>query len=239
MALLKKTIVLSDKKVKGYVTVVHVGEEIGIKIVGDDFRPDFSCCVKIGETKRLFPLSGERTELTFVSSMHPTDELGCIVFIGNKVVAKGGKDVSLYEATRELSQKSDPPEPKENAEQTDEKERIFENLSKSTTDFYLTVKEKVDELFVIHPAEKTLSALIPDSEWVKIRYDREDYYVVGRLYENGKIRFLGYGVPGKKSLGLPKIAEGVASWLDAPLSGSDLNGYWLFFQNADTGKIET
>ena len=90
---------------------------------------------------------------------------------------------------------------------------------------------------VVYPAEKGLSEAIPDSEWVKVNYDGEDYYVVGRLKDNGKVRFLGYGVPGKESVKPPKAADGIAQWF--PLSGMDgYDGYWLFFQDAETGKID-
>ena len=114
---------------------------------------------------------------------------------------------------------------------------MLRRLGEEKTGYYLGISDRIDELFVVYPAEKGLSEAIPDSEWVKVNYDGEDYYVVGRLKDNGKVRFLGYGVPGKESVKPPKAADGIAQWF--PLSGTDgYDGYWLFFQDAETGKID-
>lgn len=115
---------------------------------------------------------------------------------------------------------------------------ILEKLSaKDGAEFYNGVREKVEELFIVFPKEKLLPELIPDSEWVKINYDGEDYYIVGRIFENGRTVLLGYGVPGKKSVTPPKIADEIATWLTVPELGNGYDGYWLIFQDASNGKV--
>ena len=91
-------------------------------------------------------------------------------------------------------------------------------------------------MFVCYPEEKTLNEAVANSKWVHVQTS-DDYYVVGRLKENGKVAYVGYGVPGKEAIKPPKVAEGIANFL--PISGLDsgYDGYWLFFQDADTGKI--
>ena len=127
--------------------------------------------------------------------------------------------------------------PKKEEEAVNEETDMLRRLGEEKTGYYLGISDRIDELFVVYPAEKGLSEAIPDSEWVKVNYDGEDYYVVGRLKDNGKVRFLGYGVPGKESVKPPKAADGIAQWF--PLSGMDgYDGYWLFFQDAETGKID-
>ena len=83
-------------------------------------------------------------------------------------------------------------------------------------------------------SEKELAKIIPDSEWVRINYDGDDYYVIGRLRDEGKVKYLGYGVPGREDVKPPKVAEGIASWIPT----EEERGYWIFFQSASTGEID-
>lgn len=124
-------------------------------------------------------------------------------------------------------------------EEPDEEARaILEKLgSKNGAEFYNGIREKLDELFVIHPREELLDSLIPDSEWIKVAYDDNDYYTVGKIRENGRTVLLGYGVPGKKSVTPPKIADEIASWMDVENLPDGYDGYWLIFQDAVTGKV--
>ena len=117
-----------------------------------------------------------------------------------------------------------------------EEQEMLNRLSQGKTDFYIGISDKVDEMFVVYPKEEKLSSVIPDSEWVKINYDGDDYYVVGRLKDNGKVKYLGYGVPGVEGVRPPKIADDITNWFPLALDGYD--GYWLFFQDAETGKID-
>lgn len=119
---------------------------------------------------------------------------------------------------------------------TSEEQEMLNRLSQGKTDFYIGISDKVDEMFVVYPREEKLSSVIPDSEWVKINYDGDDYYVVGRLKDKGKVKYLGYGVPGVKGIRPPKIADDITNWFPLVLDGYD--GYWLFFQDAETGKID-
>ncbi len=134
------------------------------------------------------------------------------------------------------------PEPVENSSDEEkneeaERESLLQKLSVNTGgDFYNGIREKLDDLFVIHPSATHLNELIPNSEWIKINYDGDDYYVVGKLKENNRTVLIGYGVPGKKTTTPPKIADEIASYL-AVDGISPYDGYWLIFQDANTGKI--
>ena len=244
MALIKKTIVLSDRKILGYASVIQLGSETGVKVVGETFSSDMQALLRIGNKKIRFLLSGPRTEISVSAEVGPEDEIGCLIAKNGTVFASGGAALSLSDLSEQESapaaptssaQTTDPDSPA--PENTNKDQEILDRLKKEKERYYFTVKDKVDELFVINPTEPLLTSLIPDSEWVKVRYDGEDYYVVGRLFdENKKVTFLGYGVPGKESVRPPKIADGIATFL-AEKEGSD-RGYWLFFQNAENGKIE-
>ncbi|MDD3946353.1 MAG: hypothetical protein PHI19_00745 [Clostridia bacterium] len=101
--------------------------------------------------------------------------------------------------------------------------------------FYQAVRSRLEEIMTINPKEAELEKLIPDSEWVKVKYDGEDYYVVGRLYENNVVTYIGYGVPGVENVRPPREAEELCDFL--PLPNKQGVGYWLMFQKADDGTI--
>ena len=451
MSLIKKTIILLKKSPVGYVTVVKVGSETGAKIVGEGFKEGYSACVKIGNANEIVRLSGKKTEFDVHIPFKDTDEIGCVIYSDNTIIAKGGKDIpdkeiffkedikrefekesrvfdfktekrgtvqrtftetennftqnddknqSLeisdaiatgnnafeterrtdkskkerennernYETQRDsqmeresetenkwenesktdsdfelksrkdtisendikwdsnkvqnkkndselvnnentatevdsklasninlnnkngvdiatdinlnekiniefvneqanyneresetnnekntvkgsdnlFSRKTDykksdsqygkTKEDKNNQSEISEEQEMFARLAKGKKDFYHGISDKVDEMFIVYPSEDKLSETIPESEWVKINYDSDGYYVVGRLRNNGKVVYLGYGVPGKAGVKPPKVADGIANWFPLQLEGYD--GYWLFFQDAETGKID-
>jgi hypothetical protein len=285
MMLVKRTVVLSKGAKKGYLVVVRVGGEVGVKIVGDDFSGGMTAYIKIGRNTEAVNLGGKKTERDVKIPFSDSDDISCAVIGDGKVVADGGKAFSENElsafinaasedaapnpetdATRNAEtnassetlfsapppkppvekdaenavshkkkeQSAESEEPKENAGVRDD---LFGRLSAEKSGFYISISDKIDELFVVYPVEKSLSAVIPDSEWVKINYDKDEFYVVGRLYENNKVAYLGYGVPGVEKVKPPKAAGNIASWM--PVSDLEgYEGYWLFFQDAETGKID-
>lgn len=117
--------------------------------------------------------------------------------------------------------------------------KFFENSSmpKDAKNFYISVKDKLDELFVMYPREIVLEKMVPSSKWVKINYDKNDYYVAGVLVDDdGKTTHIAYGVPGYEGMTPPKETECICDWL--PIKDMQkFQGYWLIFQSADTGEI--
>lgn len=119
-----------------------------------------------------------------------------------------------------------------------DKDFLSRLTSQNTENFYPSIKEKLDELFVIHPADENLNRAITDSKWIKIFYDNEDYYVVGKLFDNDKIAYLSYGVPGIASIAPPKLAEDICQWFPVSNMSGSYEGYYLIFQNAYNGNVE-
>ena len=107
---------------------------------------------------------------------------------------------------------------------TGKKERYFSKIS-----------AELEATFKKHPHERVLENIFRGSRWVKINYTESRYYVVGIIYENSKEKYVCYGVPDKFSEYAPKELEGYCSFI--PLSVFDLsgNGYWMMFQDAETG----
>lgn len=100
--------------------------------------------------------------------------------------------------------------------------------------FYINIRGKLEEIMTINPECKELERLIPDSKWVKVYYDEDEYYVVGILTEEGAVKYLAYGVPGVEGIRPPKEAEELCDFL---ASDGEEEGYWIMLQKADNGEL--
>ena len=102
-------------------------------------------------------------------------------------------------------------------------------------DFYSTVKDRFDKIIYCYPKDTELSLVIPSSEFVKIQYDENRFYLVGRIFEGEKVKYLCYAVKGDKAE-TPKEISPYYKFI--PLSSFDLTvGYYVIFQSAESGKI--
>lgn len=101
--------------------------------------------------------------------------------------------------------------------------------------YYKSVQNELAALFAKYPAEELLERSVEGSRFVKVTYAENRYYTVGLIRLDGKPRYICYGVPGKYSRHPPKELAGYCSFL--PLSLFDLkgDGYWMLYQDADTG----
>lgn len=109
--------------------------------------------------------------------------------------------------------------------------RFFKKQAESH--FYDRVRSRMEEMLVVHPKEERLEKLIPESKWVRVAYSQDEFYVVGILTDSGKVTHIGYGVKGLRSVFPPKEAESLSEFL--PTEGDQ--GYWLMFQDAETGEM--
>lgn len=99
-------------------------------------------------------------------------------------------------------------------------------------DFFETIKPQLDELFKCYPADKDLMRSVPDSKWVRVDYDKDEFYVVGILYNGTRATHICYGVPGEYSVRPKQKSE----WLPLDYMDPEGKGYWVIFQDALTGK---
>ena len=102
--------------------------------------------------------------------------------------------------------------------------------------YYAKVQGDLRALFEQYPPEEELAACIPYSRWAKIAFARGKHYAVGVISDEGRPQYICYGVPAERLSEPPKALRGFCSFL--PLSVFDLHGkgYWMMFQDADTGK---
>ena len=107
------------------------------------------------------------------------------------------------------------------------------------TNFYQAVKPQIDELFVRYPAEERLNALVPNSKWVRVDVDTDDYYVLGVLFDLSSPIFICYGVPGTRTVPPPREIAPAAVWLPLDNNRPDSDGFWMIYQSAADGKCVT
>ncbi|MDR0696635.1 MAG: hypothetical protein LBF68_03710 [Christensenellaceae bacterium] len=102
--------------------------------------------------------------------------------------------------------------------------------------FSRLIKTKLNELFTTNPQDSTLEKHIPNSKWVKIKYDSDEYYSIGILSKNGASTHLIYAVPGVQNIKPPQEAQEICKFLK--IDGDDVKGYWLMAQSLKDGLIE-
>lgn len=109
--------------------------------------------------------------------------------------------------------------------------------SQKEESFFDGIKEQVETLFDKFPEDEILKEIIPESKWAKIDYEQTgEYYVVGLMYENGAIKYVCYGIPSVYGDEPPKELKGFAQWLPIDSTKSEGFGYWITYQDAQTGE---
>lgn len=291
--LIKKTIVLKDNGATvGYVTLVRVGSEVGVKTVLN-VVPRGTLTMGIKTTSGTLyteEIVSARTESKPNISLMPADEVGIVIVDenGNKFADGGRKeavnvtaviktaenrrneDTRVPEQTEEAipenkeddkardtatatsteapEEVSDAPDLSAISEDTTSQTVVEEDVvSDGTQDglppfyvnkgdnFYKNIRSRLNDIMTENPRDEELEKLIPESKWVRVYYDKDEYYVVGILSEEGEVTFLAYGVPGVEGIRPPKEAEELCDFL--PIPGTPGEGYWIMFQNASNGEI--
>ena len=122
-------------------------------------------------------------------------------------------------------------------EKVEDKNIKIETTLNEEVNFYSEIKEQLDALFSRYPEETFLNEVIPNSKWIKVDYDDSgEYYVIGLIYENDKIKFISYGVPGQYDIAPPRELAGSAQWLPLDPNKPEDLGYWLSYQDAKNGE---
>lgn len=103
--------------------------------------------------------------------------------------------------------------------------------------FYNEIKDQLSLLFEKYPEETFLTEVIPSSKWVKVDYEDDgNYIVIGLIYENNKVAYVCYGSPGEYSVEPPREFNGVSQWLPLDVDKPQELGYWIIYQDAETGE---
>lgn len=103
--------------------------------------------------------------------------------------------------------------------------------SGGNSDYYRSVKNEIGKVFVQFPPYYPLIKKYEHSFFVRIDFpSSERFFVLGVLQQDGIVRYICYG--------LPATEKNVAD-KDFVLVENKPTGFWMLFQDADTGQITT
>ena len=114
---------------------------------------------------------------------------------------------------------------------------LYENFFRDRQEnYYLSIKEKLNEIIENHEKDCALSSLIPNSRFAKINYDENRFYSVGTVLDGNAIKYLCYAVKGSYA-DAPPVLSNFCEFI--PLSPFNPlgEGYYVIFQHASTGEI--
>ena len=98
------------------------------------------------------------------------------------------------------------------------------------------MRADLDALFARHPAERELADCIPYSRWARVSFARNKYYAVGVICDEKKPQYICYGVPSPARTDPPDALRKYSSYVPVSLFSPDGAGYWMMFQDAETGR---
>lgn len=102
--------------------------------------------------------------------------------------------------------------------------------------YFKSVRKELEDIFTKFKKEEILENRIPDSKWVKIYFSEDKYYVVGLVKEDGKVKYICYGVPSNYKETPPPSLAGYCSFVPLSIIKLKGEGYWMMFQDAITGE---
>ena len=102
--------------------------------------------------------------------------------------------------------------------------------------YYEKVKGELEALFKNRPPEKALEESIPFSRWARIELSGGKFYTVGVIRDEKGPRYICYGVPAASRASPPAALKGYCSFLPASPFEPEGGGYWMMFQDAETGQ---
>ena len=108
--------------------------------------------------------------------------------------------------------------------------------NQGVNDFFNSKEQDVIKTFRKYPDYPQLKSVFPDSKWVKINYTKTDFYVVGIINEEGKRKYLCYGIPSKYSVSPPKSLEGYCTFIPLSIFDTQGDGFFMMFQDCITGE---
>lgn len=112
----------------------------------------------------------------------------------------------------------------------------LEEEEEEKKNFFEEMKPHIDKLFKENPSDEYLENILPNSKFVRVQLDNDNYYVLGLIYDEGKITYICYGVPGFYQSLPPRELSGYPIWLPIDKEKEKGFGYWLTYQDAESGE---
>ncbi|MBO5103421.1 MAG: hypothetical protein J6C13_04985 [Clostridia bacterium] len=254
----------TNKNIRGLLTLngeCNISGNLKVFNVDEDLLP-LSMAIKVGERKYVYQDIVEPQNYSFRIVGAPNDENITILLattFNNSVVglamghnAGSNQDYSdlfaeitpaeldeiidneLNQDVENFSQDEQdtlsPPEP--------QNEIVEEIMPEEIGNFYALIQPQLDELFAKFPHYKELEDLVQNTEWIKVNYSQEgNHYILGKLFDGSVVTHLCYGIPAQsRNIAPPSSLIDFCQWLPLSLEEPDSSGYWVMYQNAETGE---
>lgn len=110
-----------------------------------------------------------------------------------------------------------------------------ENQNFGRDNYYAQIKNDLNKFFDTYPKNEELEKKVWGSKWVKIQTDYD--YSVGVIFEDNKPSIIAYAIPydDYNEIDMEKLEFG--EWLQIGDSLEDKRGYFVYYQNAQTGEM--
>jgi len=116
-------------------------------------------------------------------------------------------------------------------------EKVVDSAMAEEGNFYEMIREQIDALFDTYPEETRLSDVVPNSRWVQVDYENNGkVYVLGLIYDMEVVKYVAYGVPAYGDDEVPDVLNGYSQWIPLDATKPDGEGYFVMFQDANTGE---
>ncbi len=119
-------------------------------------------------------------------------------------------------------------------EQSFSNEKDFSRIE--NYEYYRKIEDKLNAILNSHESVKNLNDLINGGEFVKINYDKNRCYFVGKIEEDKKPKYICYGVMGEYGKYPENFTENARFIPESEFNAEGL-GYYFIFQNVHTGEI--
>ena len=101
--------------------------------------------------------------------------------------------------------------------------------------YYGLIKAQYDDMFSKYPIFAPLTNIIENSKWIEVE-GIDDPYIMGIIYDDGKPKYLCYGVVQEKKQSPPIEIADSSQWVPFDVTNEFGSGVWIMYQSADNGE---
>ena len=101
--------------------------------------------------------------------------------------------------------------------------------------YYGLIKAQYDDMFSKYPTFSPLTNIIENSKWIEVD-GVDDPYIMGIIYDDGKAKYLCYGVVQEKKQSPPIEIADSSQWVPFDITNEFGSGVWIMYQSADNGE---
>ncbi len=109
------------------------------------------------------------------------------------------------------------------------------NNVKDNGHFYAEIKEDLNKFLSSHPKNEELESKVWGSKWVKIHNEYD--YSVGVIFEDDIPSIIAYAIPYSDCRQVDTDSLKFGEWLNIEDNSAENRGYFVYYQNAQTGKM--